>query len=293
MSNGRQERDDEGRARLIEGLLEPTPTQAPDAAEPPLDWIDGGPGPVPVSRRYGDPFYAKTDGLAETEHVYLRGNRLEERWLADGTVPEGTEPDGLEPEGPWAFTIGELGFGTGLASLVTWRLWTHCAPPGAMLRFVSFEEAPLGRATMARALAPFGAVAPGAAMLLGGWPDRPPSEGTLVLDLGNLHLEVRIGDARRRLPDWAREKPVVDAWFLDGFAPARNPEMWEPNLLTTVGRLTRPGGSFATYSAAGAVRRALLAAGFAVERLPGFGAKREMLAGRMIGQPLEFGSTTP
>lgn len=87
-----------------------------------------------------------------------------------------------------------------------------------------------------------------------------------------------IGDARHTLPAW---DGVADAWFLDGFAPARNPELWEAPLLAQVAAHTAPGGTFATYTAAGAVRRALDAAGFDVARVPGYGRKRHMSRGTL------------
>ncbi|MEL6766896.1 MAG: tRNA (5-methylaminomethyl-2-thiouridine)(34)-methyltransferase MnmD [Pseudomonadota bacterium] len=240
-------------------------------AEEGLDWVTGGPGPVPFSRRYNDPFFAPEDGLAETRHVYLDGNDLPARWAAGGLGA-----------GPGAgFRTGELGFGAGLATLAAWSLWRQLGVPGAVLEHLSFEEAPLGRAALARALGPFPALRLEAAELLGAWPDTPPLKGTISLDLGDLRLEVRVGDARIRLPSFALEDRAVDAWFLDGFAPARNPEMWEPPLLAAVARATRPRGTVATYTAAGAVRRALEAAGFTMEKRAGWGRKREMLVGRL------------
>ena len=91
-----------------------------------------------------------------------------------------------------------------------------------------------------------------------------------------MRVEVIEGDARDTLPRW---DGMADAWYLDGFSPAKNPELWEAGLLRAVGAHTAPGGTFATYSAAGAVRRALEAAGFTVERRPGFGRKRHMSLG--------------
>ena len=229
-----------------------------------IDWVEGLAGPVPVSRRYGDPFYSLEDGLAETAHVFLLGNRLPERWEA----------------GPARFTIAELGFGTGLGFLAAWRLWRRIAPPGAVLDFVSFEIAPMARAAMARALGPWPDLAAEAAELLGAWPLRslPGQPGAIGHDFASARLTLLAGDARRRLPGWGGR---AEAWFLDGFAPARNPEMWEPGLLAAVAAHTVPGGTVATYSAAGAVRRGLADAGFAVEKLPGFGRKREMCRGRL------------
>ncbi|MCL5777417.1 tRNA (5-methylaminomethyl-2-thiouridine)(34)-methyltransferase MnmD [Limibaculum sp. FT325] len=217
-----------------------------------LLWEPGPRGEVPVSRRHGDPFYARTDGFAEARHVFLDGNRLPGRWHG-----------GLR-----SFRIAELGFGTGLNVLAAWHLWRERAAPGAVLTVTSFELAPLAPADMARALAAFPELSDLAARLLAVWDGRGG-----VFDLGGLALEVVEGDARRTVPRWTG---CADAWFLDGFAPSRNPQMWEPALLSAVAARMAPGATLATYSAAGAVRRALAAAGLVVGKRPGFGAKREM-----------------
>lgn len=222
-----------------------------------LDWHAAG---VPVSRRFADPYYSLEDGLGETAHVFLDGNRLGARW-----------------PGAARFRVAELGFGTGLNFVAAWRLWRARAAPGAVLDYTGFERWPLGRDAMARALAHWPALAPEAQALLAQCSAAGPAAPVLDLDLGDARLTLVLGDARETLPRWSGR---ADAWFLDGFAPARNPEMWEPALLTSVYAGTVPGGTFATYTAAGAVRRALSAAGFAVEKIPGFARKREMLRGR-------------
>jgi tRNA U34 5-methylaminomethyl-2-thiouridine-forming methyltransferase MnmC len=215
-----------------------------------LCWEDG----VPVSPRFGDPHHARGDGLAEKRHVFLGGNGLPGRW-----------------RGADAFRLAELGFGTGLSVLAAWALWRRVANPRGVLRVTSFERWPLARQDMARALGRWPELGELAAGLLARWTGQAG-----VLHLPGLRLELVTGDARRTVPSWGE---VADAWFLDGFAPARNPEMWEPALLGAVHDRTAPGGSFATYTAAGHVWRALEAAGFRVERCQGFGAKREMLCG--------------
>lgn len=217
--------------------------------KPPVSFRDG----VPVSARYDDPYYSLQDGAAESAHVFLQGNDLPARFR-DG------------------FHIAELGFGTGLNLLVALAAWKAADLPGAF-RFSSFEAFPLNAEQTAQALAALpvnrahataltGAIAAGQTRFAVG-----PAEVTLIL-----------GDARTTLPAWTAQ---ADAWFLDGFAPARNPELWQPDLMAEVARHTAPGGSFATYSAAGSVRRALDAAGFTVTRRPGFGRKRHMTTGRL------------
>lgn len=209
---------------------------------PSLDWQDG----VPVARVYADPYYSAEDGLAETELVFLRSNDLPAR-LRDG------------------FHVAELGFGTGLNALATARVCTGAG----RVRFTSFEAYPMTRRDMDRALSAFPALGEWRDLLLGQWPGRH-------IMLGALDLEVIPGDVRDTLGTWPG---MADAWFLDGFSPARNPEMWGGPLLAEVARHTAPGGTFATYTAAGHVRRALAQGGFAVERVPGFGRKRHMSRG--------------
>lgn len=217
-----------------------------------LDWRDGD---LPVSRKHADSYYAAEDGLAETEYVFLQQNALPERF-----------------SGARTFHVAELGFGTGLSVVAAWRLWQQCAAPDGVLSVTTFEIAPLPRADMVRALGRWPELSPVAAPLFEAWDGKGGHYA-----LPGLNLTVISGDARQTLPDAGL---CADAWFLDGFAPARNPEMWGEDLMRAVFTQTRPGGTFATFTAAGHVRRALQAAGYAVERRPGFGRKREMLAGR-------------
>ena len=207
---------------------------------PDVDWRDG----TPVATRFDDPYYSLQDGAAETRHTFLGGNDLPARLRA-------------------GFHVAELGFGTGLNALVTAAAWSG---PGR-LRYTSFEAYPLARADMARALAAFPEF--DAEPLLARWP-------ATRIALPAVDLKIVPGDARDTLPGWDGR---ADAWYLDGFAPARNPAMWDPALLGQVARHTAPGGTFATYTAAGHVRRALEAAGFEVHRVPGHGRKRHMTRG--------------
>ena len=229
--------------------------EAPKTRALALEWIDGD---MPYSPEFGDHFYCREDGRAECGHVFLAGNGLPERWGAGG-----------------AFAIGELGFGTGLNFCETWRTWKSADARGS-LHFVSFELHPMERASIGKALSRWPVLDAERRALTERWPDRP--EGVVDLRFGeDVRLTVVCGDASAGLAGSALR---FDAWYLDGFAPSRNPALWSVAILAAVFDHTKPGGSFATYAAAGFVRRNLVAAGFAVERRPGFAGKREMLAGR-------------
>ena len=212
-----------------------------------IEWKDG----VPVSTRFDDPYYSLDNGLAETRHVFLAGNDLPDRF----------------GEG---FHIAELGFGTGLNMLCTLQAWIESGQK-TPLWFTSFEAFPMNVEDLSRAIAAFPELHGLSRPLLTAW-----SGGETQIDTPHLHARIIIGDACETLADW---QGAADAWFLDGFAPAQNPELWQPDLMAEVARHTRPGGSFATYTAAGHVRRALDAAGFEVERRKGFGRKRHMSVG--------------
>jgi tRNA U34 5-methylaminomethyl-2-thiouridine-forming methyltransferase MnmC len=213
---------------------------------PDLDWQGGV---VPVSRRFDDPYFSLADGLAETRHVFLAGNGLPGRFR-DG------------------FAIAELGFGTGLNLLAT-----RLAAGGRALSYTSFEAFPMASADISRALDAFPEVRAVADDFLAHW-----ATGARRFTLDAITVDVVIGDARQTLPRWQGR---ADAWFLDGFSPAKNPELWSDTLMAEVAGHTAPGGTFATYTAAGHVRRSLAAVGFVVERLPGHGRKRHMTAGRL------------
>ncbi len=215
-----------------------------------LEWRGGD---VPVSTRFDDPYFSLEDGQAETRHVFLDGNDLPGRFR-DG------------------FQIAELGFGTGLNLLTALYAWRRSEAPG-MLHFTSFEAYPMGPDDMIRAQQAFPQLADIAEELAPFW-----RRGQTRFALSDLTFVMVGGDARETLPAW---RGKADAWFLDGFSPAKNPELWDEALMAEVGAHTAPGGTAATYTAAGFVRRGLEAAGFTVTRTPGFGRKRHMTRARM------------
>jgi tRNA U34 5-methylaminomethyl-2-thiouridine-forming methyltransferase MnmC len=210
-----------------------------------LTWRDGT---LPVSTRFDDPYFSLENGLAETRHVFLAGNDLPARFAG-------------------GFHIAELGFGTGLnmfAALLEWRQGGLTTP----LRFTSFEAFPMTANEMDKALAAFPEAHAIATPFLTEW-----AKGARHIETQDLIADIIIGDARTTLPAWEGK---ADAWFLDGFSPAKNPELWEQTLMTEVAQHTAKGGTLATYTAAGFVRRNLAAAGFTVTRSAGYGRKRHM-----------------
>ena len=244
-----------------------------------LAWSDDA---TPASPRYGDVYFSREGGFGESEHVFIRGNDLVERF-ADGR----------------ARRVLETGFGTGRNFLATALTFLETAPADACLDFVSLEKHPVARDDLPRLGRTQHELA--AAWLsdhprFGGdalarlsdlreqvhrqWPDAIPGFHRRLLAGGRIRLTLVWGDARDQLPEI---DATFDAFFLDGFAPARNPELWDEGLLRELGRRAAPGATAATYSAARRVVDALQAAGFATEKRPGFGRKRDMLIGRQPG----------
>lgn len=214
-----------------------------------LTWRDEK---IPVSERFDDPYFSLENGLAETGYVFLAGNALPARF-SDG------------------FHIAELGFGSGLNLLAALQLWRESGQQGK-LRFTSFEAFPMQPEEMLKAQAAFPEIEALSAELAPHW-----QRGETAFETDDLIFTLTLGDARKTVSNMAQK---ADAWFLDGFAPAKNPELWEPRLMQAVFAQTAPQGTVATYTAAGAVRRALGAAGFDVERIKGFGRKRHMTVAR-------------
>ena len=228
-----------------------------------LDWNDQG---QPLSRQFGDVYFSRDDGLGETRHVFLAGNDLPARFAA---LPAGAR-----------LVIGETGFGTGLNFLCAWQLFDQLAPADACLHFVSVEKYPLTAADLQRALALWPELAPWSGQLLEQYRAIHPGFQRLVLDGGRVVLTLLIGDALQMLPQLDAR---IDVWFLDGFAPDKNPQMWTPPLFQELARLSAPGASLATFTSKGTVRRDLIEAGFAMRRAPGYGKKWEILCGRFEG----------
>ncbi|MCU0868548.1 MAG: bifunctional tRNA (5-methylaminomethyl-2-thiouridine)(34)-methyltransferase MnmD/FAD-dependent 5-carboxymethylaminomethyl-2-thiouridine(34) oxidoreductase MnmC [Burkholderiales bacterium] len=231
---------------------------APPRDPPRLDWVDG----QPVSRACGDVYFSRDGGLDQAREVFVAGNDLRARFAA------------MSPHA--RFHIAETGFGTGLAFLCAWQTFVGHAPATARLDFTSTEIAPLATDELAAALGLFPELARETQALLAAWSALPTGTHPFTFDGGRVRLMLWVGDARDTLVD---ARFVADAWFLDGFAPSADATLWDAATFAHVSRLSRVGTTCATWCVAGDVRRGLATAGFEVERLPGFGRKRERLRG--------------
>lgn len=228
--------------------------------DPRLDWSLEG---EPRSGRFGDVYFSKDDGLAESRAVFLAGCGLPDAWA-----------------GRRRFVVGELGFGTGLNIAALLTLWRDSRPAGARLNVFSIEAYPLSRDEARRALTAWPEIAPAAEALLAAWPESTPGLHRLDLPQFDAVLDLFIGEVETALSQWTGR---ADAWFLDGFSPALNPAMWSEAVMDGVAVRSAAGARLSTFTVAGHVRRALAARGFEVEKRPGHGRKRERLEARLPG----------
>lgn len=225
-----------------------------------LRWEDG----VPVAEVFDD-FYFNTDGgVEESEHVFLAGNQLEQRFQA------------LQSQ--HTFVIGETGFGSGLNFFTTRKLWLRCAPADAQLHYLAFEKYPLSLVDMETLLQHWPDITDCQNSFLQQYPPRQQGFHTLFFDQGRVQLTLIIGDALEQLPQLQAR---VDAWFLDGFSPDKNPDLWQPALFQQLATKSRCGTTLATFTVARQVREGLKQAGFSLSKRSGFGRKREMLCGQL------------
>lgn len=232
-----------------------------DARNPQLVWTEAG---EPRSGRYDDVYFSAEDGLAETRAVFLQGCDLPQAW-AERT----------------AFTVAELGFGTGLNIAALLDMWQQHRPRHGHLNIFSVEGYPLSQDEARRALAAWPEIAAASEALLASWPSG--TAGFHRVDLPEFHatLDLAIGDVDWALTEWCGQ---ADAWFLDGFAPSTNPAMWSQTVLDAIAARSAPDARLATFTVAGAVRRGLSERGFAVDKRPGYGRKRERLEARGTGR---------
>ena len=219
---------------------------------------------TPVSPTYGDVYHSAAGGHAQARHVFLAGNGLPGRWWRRGH-----------------FVILETGFGLGINFLATWLAWLNDAERCRELHFISLEKHPFRAEDLVRAHRAWPEFAELSATLCGAWPELAPGVHRLTLADGGIQLSLVFGDALQQLSGL---DTAADAFYLDGFSPAKNPELWSPELCRSLARLAAPGATLATWSVAGSVRRALAEAGCSVRRVPGFADKRQMLVGSFAHQ---------
>ncbi|MEL7295625.1 MAG: bifunctional tRNA (5-methylaminomethyl-2-thiouridine)(34)-methyltransferase MnmD/FAD-dependent 5-carboxymethylaminomethyl-2-thiouridine(34) oxidoreductase MnmC [Pseudomonadota bacterium] len=225
---------------------------------------------TPVADHFDDVYFSNDSGIDETQHVFVAGNDLAERWQ------QWRNP---------TFVIAETGFGTGLNFLVAMRAFNEfrAANPDHPLKrlyFITTEKFPLPQQDMQRALEAFPALKDEAQALASLYPMGLEGCHRLHFDNHSTTLDLWIGDVHELLPQW--HSPVnglIDAWFLDGFAPSKNPDMWTDALFSQMARLSKTGTTFGTFTAAGIVKRGLAGVGFTIKKRNGFGRKRDMLTG--------------
>ncbi len=243
---------------------------------------------VPVAESFDDVYFSNQSGLEESRYVFIKNNQLPQRWLEQQNANSSIKH--VLP-----FVIAETGFGSGLNFLAVWELYkkireetqqAQAYSSFPQLHFISVEKFPMSPQEIAKANAPWEALQPLVEELTANYPAMYPGCHRIELERGNVILDLWFGDIDEVLPDiQIPEGGLVDAWFLDGFAPDKNPQMWQPKLYQQMVRLSKVDGTFATFTAAGQVRRDMKASGLTVEKRKGFGRKREMLAGYIEKKP--------
>ncbi len=232
---------------------------------------------APISEAFDDIYFSSEDGLEESKYVFLEGNDLEDRW-ANWSTP-----------GSKYFTVIETGFGTGLNFLATWDLWDQTAPSDCQLHYVSVEKYPMRGEDILLALNKWPHLADKLTLLLQSYPLSLPGIHRIILNEGRVHLTLMWGDA---LSSFTNFSGKADAWFLDGFAPSKNPDMWTDLLYEQMARLSGSNTTLSTFTAASRVRKGLIAAGFSIKKRKGYKYKREMLVGNFTPQELPNSHTS-
>lgn len=238
----------------------PSPKPLTQCDPPALDWSRPG---TPAATDFGDIYFSTDGGLEETGTVFLKACGLPEGW-----------------QKKQRFVIGELGFGSGLNFLAAWRLWDAAKPKGGRLHFVSIEKFPFEAALLKQALSAWPDLNKYSSQLISKWPGRV--KGFHRLHFGDVTLTLIHDDISCALDELDAK---IDAWFLDGFSPAKNPDMWSPDIMKKLAGLSAPGAKLGTFTVAGGVRQGLMDAGFKVEKKEGFGRKRHRLEAIFPGKP--------
>ncbi|AOP33025.1 FAD-dependent cmnm(5)s(2)U34 oxidoreductase [Leptospira tipperaryensis] len=230
---------------------------------------------TPISEQFGDIYFSPENGMEETKHVFIEGNNLTQRWE--------------DPNLQKSFAILELGFGTGLNFLTTWKEYSKHRDL-FRLHYISIEKFPLNKEEIAKALSVFPELLEYKEEFLNSYQDLIPGMNYFRFQNGRIHLTLFLGDVKDALVEISGK---VDAIFLDGFAPSKNPDMWEESILIHLRRVCKMGTTFSTFTVARMVRDSLTACGFHLEKRPGFGRKREMLVGTYSPTEEKSDESTP
>ena len=239
---------------------------------PLLTWGANG---LPHSTLFDDQYFCKENGLEETFHVSCQGNHLQQRFAA------------LDGKNPGTFIIVETGFGTGLNFCCAWHLWRQFAPASWQLRFYSLEKYPMANHDLKRALDLWEPLNKYKDLLVDQYQPLPQGVGEYSFDEGRVTLAIVFDDVLKAL---AMIRQLIyphtaDALFFDGFAPAKNPQMWAPEVFLGAAALSGGQTTFATFTVAGWVRRSLQAAGFLIRKDKGYGTKKHILVGQFKAKP--------
>ncbi|MDG1123164.1 MAG: tRNA (5-methylaminomethyl-2-thiouridine)(34)-methyltransferase MnmD, partial [Glaciecola sp.] len=227
---------------------------------------------TPVADYFSDVYFLDAHGCAETDYVFIEQNDLVNRWsqfeLSDSPSQN-------------VFVIAETGFGSGLNFFQTLHHYSQLLAQGKSLprlHFLSTEKFPMTVADLQQSIAVYAHLSQWVDELVAQYPMALAGCHRMHLCNGLVTLDLWLGDIHDTLPQWLNEhNGLVDAWFLDGFAPSRNPDMWNEALFTQLARLSKPNGTLATFTAAGLVKRGLVKAGYSLTKTKGFRYKREMI----------------
>ena len=261
---------------------------------------------TPISEEFADIYYSPKDGEAETRYVFIKGNNLIQRWQETALIKR------EESQAKGSFVICELGFGSGLNFYLTCSEFLKHAPSTLSLHYIACEKYPLSSQQIAKAMQSFISVKSSLEEFLAQYSafdfkveskckniknvkkaqefeESSQSSDSQESFMGSfmelfmhsqrVRLSLYFGDAYAMCKELEKRAQKIDAWFLDGFAPHKNPAMWKPEIFHSMARMAKRGSSFATFSAAGKLRRGLSEAGFQTEGIAGFGSKRHMLRG--------------
>lgn len=233
-----------------------------------IEWLENKGVHYPHSLDFNDVYFNTDDGLAETEHVFITHNQLQQRFSNNSLS---------------SFTIIETGFGPGLNFLAVSSLWLQLAPQNAILHYIGIEKTPLSLTDITRAQALWPQFSNVSQALIPQYSNLKNGANQFSLAAGRIQLDLQINNIALALPQLSQ---TADAWLLDGFAPAKNATMWSKEVFAQMARLSITGTTFATFTSAGHVKRGLQVAGFEVNKHKGFGKKREMLSGLFNGRVL-------